>query len=422
MVDGRPSTHLTGRTAVPSIHGAALDGLHTSAMSDEWVASVRVHPREDRIEVRLRAGFTRAELDVIRALPGRRWDGHRRVWSVPHPPRALAALVAAWGEKGIRVEGLNEDRAPRSRASVPSAGPAMSAPRSDPGEVETEVDPAAEAVLERTRAALTLRRYRPKTRKVYLGHIRRFLKWCGRGQMVLPDDPPAMARAYASELIRRRQISRSYHNQVVSALRFLGESVLGEPGMALELPRPRPDRPLPVVLSPAEVARMLAKTRNLKHRALLMLVYSAGLRVGEVVRLRPADLDVDRGLLRVRRGKGGKDRRTLLAARAVEALRLYRSAFPCDRWLFPGAKPERHLTTRSVQRVVKRAAATAGIKKNVTTHTLRHSFATHLLEGGTSVRVIQELLGHQSLRTTQIYTHVASSTLEGVRSLLDNLE
>jgi site-specific recombinase XerD len=153
-----------------------------------------------------------------------------------------------------------------------------------------------------------------------------------------------------------------------------------------------------------------------------MLVYSAGLRVGEVVRLRPSDLDVDRGLLRVRRGKGGKDRRTLLADRAVEALRTYQSAYPCERWLFPGARPDRHLTPRSVQRVVKRAARSAGIEKNVTTHTLRHSFATHLLEGGTNLRVIQELLGHQSVRTTQIYTHVAKSTLEGVRSPLDNLE
>jgi site-specific recombinase XerD len=167
---------------------------------------------------------------------------------------------------------------------------------------------------------------------------------------------------------------------------------------------------------------MLDKTRNLKHRALLMLVYCAGLRVGEVVRLRPADLDVDRGLLRVRRGKGGKDRQTLLADRAIEALRLYRSAYPCDHWLFPGARPDRHLTTRTVQRVVKRVARSAGIEKDVTTHTLRHSFATHLLEGGTNLRVIQELLGHQSLRTTQIYTHVAKSTLEGVRSPLDNLE
>jgi integrase/recombinase XerD len=166
---------------------------------------------------------------------------------------------------------------------------------------------------------------------------------------------------------------------------------------------------------------MLSRSRNPKHRALLMLLYSAGLRVGEVVRLRPSDLDVERGLLRVRRGKGNKDRYTLLAKRAVDAVRIYLDAYPTDLWLFPGTTPERHLTARSVQRVVKRAAQAAGIPKDVTTHTLRHSFATHLLEGGTNLRVIQELLGHQSARTTQIYTHVSKSTLESVRSPLDNL-
>ena len=188
------------------------------------------------------------------------------------------------------------------------------------------------------------------------------------------------------------------------------------------IPRPRREHHLPVVLSPGEVGRLLRKVRNPKHRALLMLLYSAGLRVGELVRLTPADLDVERGLLRVRRGKGRKDRYTLLAQRAVEAVRVYQDAFPTDRWLFPGARAGRHLTPRSVQRVVKSAAGAAGIEKKVTAHTLRHSFATHLLEGGTNLRIIQELLGHQSARTTQIYTHVARSVIESVRSPLDNLE
>jgi site-specific recombinase XerD len=153
-----------------------------------------------------------------------------------------------------------------------------------------------------------------------------------------------------------------------------------------------------------------------------MLLYSAGLRVGEVVRLRPSDLDAEPGLVRVRQGKGGKDRYTLLAQRAIEVVRLYRGAHETERWLFPGPDPKRHLTSRSVQRVVERAAQAAGIEKRVTTHTLRHSFATHLLEGGTNLRIIQELLGHQSARTTQIYTHVTTSALEAVRSPLDNLE
>ena len=239
---------------------------------------------------------------------------------------------------------------------------------------------------------------------------------------MIPEDPAAEARTYLLDLIERQRVSKSYQNQVVSALRFMCESVLDQPALALRIPRPRKERRLPAVLAPGEVARMLARARNPKHRALLMLLYSAGLRVGEVVRLRPEDLDVERRLVRVRRGKGGKDRYTLLARRAVEAVRLYRDAYPTERWLFPGSRLDRHLTSRSVQRIVKHAAKAAEIEKDVTPHTLRHSFATHLLEGGTNLRVIQELLGHQSARTTQIYTHVAQTTLESVRSPLDQLE
>jgi site-specific recombinase XerD len=231
-----------------------------------------------------------------------------------------------------------------------------------------------------------------------------------------------LAQRYLVELVETRGISRSYHNQVVSAIRFLFESVLDQPALALKIVRPKKERRLPAVLSTGEVARMLVKARNLKHRAILMLLYSAGLRVGEVVRLTPADLDLERGLVRVRGGKGRKDRYTLLARRAIDAVDLYRDAYPTDRWLFPGDRPGRHLTTRSVQRVVKNAARVAGIEKAVTAHTLRHSFATHLLEGGTNLRVIQKLLGHKSASTTQVYTHVTNSQLESVRSPLDNLE
>ena len=382
-------------------------------MSDRWVASVHVRPHENRLEVKLHPGFTRAELDVVRALQGRRWDRRRRLWTAPNPDRSLAVLVGAWGEERVRVT--------RGEAEAAGGGPSPEVQvQEEPPRITAPAE-TGDAMLDRVAGALTLRGYSPRTRKVYLGHLRRFLEWCAGEPIGVADDVEAQGQAYILELIQRRRISRSYQNQVVSALRFFCESVLGEPRLALRFPRPRKDRPLPTVLSTEEVAGMLAKARNHKHRALLMLVYSAGLRVGEVVRLRPSDLDVDRGLVRVRRGKGSKDRYTLLARRAVEAVQLYRDAYPCDTWLFPGARPERHLTTRSVQRIVKRVASAAGIQKNVTTHTLRHSFATHLLEGGTNLRIIQELLGHRNARTTQIYTHVARSTLETVRSPLDNL-
>jgi len=322
--------------------------------------------------------------------------------SATDSPEKSWMLCAAFGVGGVVV----------------AEGPDLAGPLDPAGSMSS--DPGS-ALLKRVRDALTVRGYSHRTRKVYLGHLRRFLEWCGDGIPRLPEDPVERCEAYVLELIRGKRISRSYQNQVVSAVRFLCESVLGQPKMALRIPRPRKERHLPAVLSQGEVARLLKKARNPKHRAILMLLYSAGLRVGEVVRLRPPDLDTERGLLRVRRGKGGKDRYTLLAKRAVEAVNVYRDAYPTDRWLFPGDRPGRHLTTRSVQRIVKKAAAAAGNNKHVTAHTIRHSFATHLLEGGTNLRIIQELLGHQSARTTQIYTHVARSTIESVRSPLDDL-
>ena len=417
-------------------------------MRKSLLAAARVVLEEDRIEITLSPGFNPEVLAAVKALPGRKYLERRRIWTAPNARAALASLRRALGADRLLVigdelpptrpearESAGGDGAPRRPGSGRPTGdrrkPTVAGARPVSADQETPDESRARAgqppessedVLDRVRVALTLRGYSARTRKVYLGQLRRFLQWCGDGQPKIPDDPAAAGQAYIVELVQRRRISKSYQNQLVSALRFMCESVLGMPALALRIPRPRKERRLPAVLSQEEVARMLARTRNPKHRALLMLVYSAGLRVGEVVRLRTADLDVDRGLVRVRQGKGNKDRYTLLARKAVEAVQIYRDAYPTDPWLFPGMDPAEHLTTRSVQRIVKQSAEAAGIAKDVSTHTLRHSFATHLLEGGTNLRVIQELLGHESARTTQIYTHVAQSTLAGVRSPLDNLD
>jgi len=389
---------------------------------------VRVRLKSDRLHITLGRGFTEADLAVVRALPGRRWNADRKVWSAPDPDAALAVLERSFGAERLIVTRDARSAAP----DVDVAAPEVS---------------STHALLDRVRDGLLVRGYSPRTRKVYLGHLRRFIEWAAerspgatgaRGSRssgrppagpgstgpldLCEEDAQTLVQRYLVEMIRERRVSRSYQNQAVSALRFLFETVLGRPRLALAIPRPRKETRLPAVLSPQEVARLLEKLRNPKHRALAILLYSAGLRVGELVRLKPADLDLDRGMIRVRGGKGAKDRMTLLADRAVEAIATYRSAYATDRWLFPGARADRHLTTRSVQRVVARAARAAGIQKRVTPHTLRHSFATHLLERGTNLRLIQELLGHGTPRTTQIYTHVARSTLEAVRSPLDDLE
>ena len=176
-----------------------------------------------------------------------------------------------------------------------------------------------------------------------------------------------------------------------------------------------------MVLSRQEVVALLEVLTNLKHRALLMTVYAAGLRVSEVVALRVTDIDSQRMTLRIEQGKGRKDRYTMLSDRLFTVLREYwKTAQPQD-WLFPGQIPERHLTRSSVERVFYKARDAAGITKKGSVHSLRHSFATHLLESGVNLRKIQILLGHSSLRSTQVYTHVARDFLDQTPSPLDLL-
>jgi site-specific recombinase XerD len=220
-------------------------------------------------------------------------------------------------------------------------------------------------------------------------------------------------RRYLVTLIEEKEVSRPLHSQAVSALRFLFDRVLGRPHVAGDIPRPKEAKTLPTVLSRKEVTSLLTAARHPSTRALIMILYSSGLRVGEVVKLRPEDLDRDRGVVRVRGGKGRKDRYSLLSALAVKAVDRHLALKGEEEgpWLFPGEKPGSHLSTRSVQKVVARARAKARIAKMVTPHTLRHSFATHLLEGGTELRYFQELLGHAASRTTEVYTLVCNRDL-----------
>lgn len=188
-----------------------------------------------------------------------------------------------------------------------------------------------------------------------------------------------------------------------------------------EVKRPRKDKKLPVVLSKEDIAKILSSVDNIKHKAILMLVYSAGLRVGEVVKLKPDDIDSKRMLIHIKGAKGRKDRYTLLSETALEMLRKYWRDYKPDKWLFEGSRDGRYLSTRTVQAIFEHARERAGAKKDVTVHSLRHSFATHLLEGVTDLRYIQELLGHASSKTTEIYTHVSSKSLGKIKNPLDTL-
>ena len=216
-------------------------------------------------------------------------------------------------------------------------------------------------------------------------------------------------------------------NSTVAALRFFFNHTVDRPDLARKLIRLRYPRKLPVVLSSDEVARLLAATTCLKHRAALSIAYGAGLRVAEVASLKVGDIDSKRMLIVVERGKGGRGRHALLSADLLGLLRAWwqegrqQGVMRPGGWLFPGQDPAKPITTRQLSRVVETAALAAGLTKNVSPHTLRHSFATHLLEDGTDIRVIQVLLGHVKLDNTALYTRVATKTVRTVTSPLDKI-
>jgi site-specific recombinase XerD len=264
---------------------------------------------------------------------------------------------------------------------------------------------------------MRIRNLAPKTQRTYVDRVAQFARHFGKSPELLgPED----IRAYQLGLVARR-VSWSLFNQSVCALRFLYRPTLGQDWAVQHLPFPRRPKTLPVVLSLAEVARFFQAIRSLKHRAILMTAYAAGLRIAEVTALRVPDLDSQRMVIHVRQGKGHKDRYVMLSPRLLTVLREYwRAVRPRD-WLFPGSPPTRPISVGAVQRACQRARAASGVGKAVTVRALRHSFATHLLEAGKDVRTIPILLGHRSLQTTARYTHVSAATVRATPSPLDRL-
>ena len=270
---------------------------------------------------------------------------------------------------------------------------------------------------------MNMRRFSPETQRNYLRDVGRFATFVGRS----PD------RVTAEDL-RRFQIEQGEAgmpaptmNSIVSALRFFFTHTVDRPDLARKLVRVRHPRKLPVVLSRDEVARLLNATTCIKHQAALSVAYGAGLRVAEVSMLKVGDVDSERMLLRVERGKGGRYRNAMLSPDLLSLLRQWwkighrQGVVHRDGWLFPGQHSLKPISTRQLHRIVVEAAQAAGITKRVGPHTLRHSFATHLLEDGVDIRIIQALLGHAKLDNTALYTKVATRTARAVTSPLDKL-
>lgn len=265
---------------------------------------------------------------------------------------------------------------------------------------------------------LQLRNYSPHTQRAYIRCVADFAKHFNTA----PDRlGPEHVHEYQLFLVHRKKLSWSPFTQAVCALRFFYNDVLHWNWMIEYIPYPRHEQKLPVVLSPAEVAALFQSTPNLKHRAILTTMYAAGLRVSELINLQVRDIDSQRQLICVRQGKGHKDRRVMLSPKLLEILRTYWKRYRPRTWLFPGRNPERPIAQKTVWRICYQARAAAHLVKPISPHTLRHCFATHLLEEATDLRRIQILLGHRNLKTTAKYLHVSNLAVHSTVSPLDRL-
>ncbi|MCK0180084.1 tyrosine-type recombinase/integrase [Flavobacteriaceae bacterium S0862] len=262
---------------------------------------------------------------------------------------------------------------------------------------------------------LELKGYANNTVKTYISCFERFINYYSNKDIDKLNETDV--RDYL-KFITQSDWSTSYINQSINSIKFYYEIVLGMPNRFYEIERPRKKKKLPIILSKDEVKQLIEATQNLKHRCVLSLLYSAGLRRSELLNLRIADIDSKRMLIKVNDAKGNKDRYTILSKSALVDLRKYYLQYKPSNYLFEGQKKEKYSAT-SIIKILASAIYKAGINKHVTPHTLRHSFATHLLENGTDLRYIQLLLGHNSTKTTEIYTHVAKTSFNSIQNPLD---
>lgn len=344
-------------------------------------------------------------IEMVRDLPGRKWISEKKLWLAPDS-KAARSFLASFGLISQEEVGQAPESAAEKKGCFPS-GIRPSNPKLPP-----ELAKAIAAFEER----MILMRYSFRSRKSYLSHFEQFLRY-------FRDSHPTeiskhQIEQYIVVLVRQKGIAVSTQNQIINAIKFYYEKVLGLPRRYYEIVRPRAEHPLPNVLSMEEVEALLSKVKNLKHRCALTLAYSSGLRISEVTGLRVADVNFERRTLFIHHGKGAKDRYTVLSDHARQILEQYLKTYKPLYWLFEGAQHEQY-STRSLQAIFHRAKQAAGVNPYATFHSLRHSFATHCIETGYATATVKELLGHNSVKTTERYLHVARHAIENFRSPLD---
>ena len=347
--------------------------------------------------------YNMSVVESVRTVPGRWYHKDAKYWSIPDNDQSLQAFLKKLYDTGLFNYPESAERMPLKSSSSRSNEPAG----------------VYKAALDKMIRILNLKEYSPRTIDAYSSQV----KWFFSRTLLEPHEVKSEDIILYIEKIKSiAGCSRTYAVQCISALKCYYKYGLPDVhNPARGIPLPKKESKYPDILSRVEVSRIVNGPSNIKHRFLLTLVYSAGLRVSEAVNLRPNDLDFDREMIHIRGAKGRKDRFVMLSNTVKKLYKDYSGKVMLKNWLFPGAEYGSRLSVRTAQAVFYRTCEKQNIRKNVSIHSLRHAFATHLLEDGVDLRYIQELLGHKSTKTTEIYTHVSRFDLKRISSPLDSL-
>jgi integrase/recombinase XerD len=270
--------------------------------------------------------------------------------------------------------------------------------------------------IQSMKMSMELKGFAQSTQRTYLAHIQRYADFCGKHPASTEYDE---VRSFLHHAIKVKKLSSSYVNSAYGAIKFYFQTVLCREWNMLHIPRVKKKAKLPIVLTPEEVFQILEATSNLKHRTILSTIYSAGLRVSEATHLKITDIQSTNRRIFIRQAKGNKDRYTILSEKNLLLLREYWKVYRPTSWLFPGASLDKPLSVRTIQDVFKKSLRSTGISKDASVHTLRHCFATHLLNHGASLLQLKELLGHADIQSTSMYLHLTHAQVLGLKSPLD---
>lgn len=374
------------------------------------IKRIQLKPAEYKGEPIVQAFFEYDETlkNLVWQTNGFKWSSSMKCWYIPKTKFDLGLFFkTAEGKAFIDYSELKS--------------PANPSPKTDNENLEPRNYPHRNSTILPKGYLETLqqKRYSESTKSTYSSYFKDFQNYFS--EHLLENISIEEINRYILMLIKERNISASEQNQRINSIKFYYEKVLGREKQYFQLERPMKSVNLPKVLSKAEIQLILKNTDNIKHRCILSLIYSAGLRRSELINLLITDIISDRSQIRISQAKGKKDRFSILSPYLLEDLREYYKKYKPQKWLFEGNFAGKQYSPTSIANILKNACLSAGIKRKVTPHMLRHSFATHLLEQGTDLRYIQELLGHESSKTTEIYTHVSNKNLSMIKNPIDEL-